>query len=193
MVGILLAAGFSRRFGSVDKLLQPLPDGRSMAITAAEILIKAIPTSIAVLRPENKVLAELLLNVGLKVVFCDDNEQEMADSLATAIRFSASFEAANDGFVIALADMPYIQSATISAVAAKLSSGASIVIPTYNDQRGHPVAFAAKFRHELENLHGDEGARSIIKRHSEEVELLKCDDAGILADIDTQADLKNQI
>ena len=193
MVGILLAAGFSRRFGSVDKLLQPLPDGRSMALTAAEILIKAIPTSIAVLRSENKVLAELLLNVGLKVVFCDDNEQEMADSLATAIRFSASFEAANDGFVIALADMPYIQSATISAVAAKLSSGASIVIPTYNDQRGHPVAFAAKFRHELENLHGDEGARSIIKRHSEEVELLKCDDAGILADIDTQADLKNQI
>ena len=193
MVGILLAAGFSRRFGSVDKLLQPLPDGRSMALAAAENLIKAIPTSIAVLRPENKVLAELLLNVGLKVVFCDDNEQEMADSLATAIRFSASFEAANDGFVIALADMPYIQSATISAVAAKLSSGASIVIPTYNDQRGHPVAFAAKFRHELENLHGDEGARSIIKRHSEEVELLKCDDAGILADIDTQADLKNQI
>ena len=191
MVGILLAAGFSRRFGSVDKLLQPLPDGRSMAITAAEILIKAIPTSIAVLRPENKVLAELLLSVGLKVVFCDDSEQEMADSLATAIRFSASFEAANDGFVIALADMPYIQSATISAVAAKLSSGASIVIPTYNGQRGHPVGFAAKFRHELENLHGDEGARSVIKRHPDEVELLQCDDAGILADIDTQADLRN--
>ena len=191
MVGILLAAGFSRRFGSVDKLLQPLPDGRSMAITAAEILIKAIPTSIAVLRPENKVLAELLLNVGLKVVFCNDSEQEMADSLATAIRFSANFEAANDGFVIALADMPYIQSATISAVAAKLSSGASIVIPTYNGQRGHPVGFAAKFRHELENLHGDEGARSVIKRHPDKVELLKCDDAGILADIDTQADLRN--
>ena len=191
MVGILLAAGFSRRFGSVDKLLQPLPDGRSMAITAAEILIKAIPTSIAVLRPENKVLAELLLNVGLKVVFCNDSEQEMADSLATAIRFSANFEAANDGFVIALADMPYIQSATISAVATKLSSGASIVMPTYNGQRGHPVGFAAKFRHELENLHGDEGARSVIKRHPDEVELLQCDDAGILADIDTQADLRN--
>lgn len=191
MVGILLAAGFSRRFGAADKLLQPLPDGRPIALASAENLIKAIPASIAVLRPENKALTELLSSAGLKVVFCNENDQEMADSLVTAIRFSANFEAANDGFVIALADMPYIAPSTISAVATKLSSGASIVIPTYNGQRGHPVGFSAKFRNELEKLHGDEGARSIIKSYPNEVELLPCDDAGILADIDTPADLTN--
>jgi molybdenum cofactor cytidylyltransferase len=192
MVGILLAAGFSRRFGAADKLLQPLPDGRPIALASAENLIKAIPVSIAVLRSENKVLAELLSSAGFKVVFCNENDQEMADSLVKAIRFSANFEAANDGFVIALADMPYIATSTISAVANKLSSsGASIVIPTYNGQRGHPVGFAARFRSELENLHGDEGARSIIKRYPNEIELLPCDDPGILADIDTPADLTN--
>ena len=190
MIGILLSAGFSRRFGSVDKLLQPLPDGRSIALTSAKNLIKAIPTSIAVIRPESKALAEMLLNAGLKIVFCSEDEQEMADSLATAIRFSANFEEASDGFVIALADMPYIKPATISAVVDKLSNGTSIVIPTYQGQRGHPVGFAAKFRNELENLRGDEGARSITKRYPDEVELLQCNDAGILADIDTQADLK---
>ena len=115
----------------------------------------------------------------------------MADSLSTAIRFSANFEAANDGFVIALADMPYIQPATISSVATKLSSGASIIILRYNGQHGHPVGFAAKFRSELESLHGDEGARSIIKRYPNEVHMLPSDDAGILADIDTPADLSN--
>jgi molybdenum cofactor cytidylyltransferase len=191
MVGILLAAGFSRRFGSADKLLQRLPDGRSIALTAAENLIKAMPISIAVLRPESTELAELLLNAGLKVVFCTENDQEMADSLATAIRFSAHFEASNDGFVIALADMPYIASDTIGIVANTISNGASIVIPTYQAQRGHPVGFAAKFRNALENLHGDEGARSIIKNHPNEVVLLPCNDAGILADIDTQEDLRS--
>jgi molybdenum cofactor cytidylyltransferase len=190
MVGILLAAGFSRRFGSTDKLLQHLPDGRPLALASAEHLIQAIPLSIAVLRPESKALAELLSNVGLKVVFCTEQDQEMADSLSMAIRYSAHFEEANDGFVIALADMPYIQPATISEVATKLSSGGAIVIPTYQDQRGHPVGFAPRFRSELENLHGDEGARSIIKRYPDEVQLLSGDDAGILADIDTQADLK---
>ena len=191
MVGILLSAGFSRRFGSADKLLQLLPDGRPIALASAESLIKAMPISIAVVRSQNIVLAELLSNAGLKVVFCNENDQEMADSLSTAIRFSSSLEAANDGFVIALADMPYIEPATIKTVATNLSTGASIVIPTYHGQRGHPVGFSAKFRSELESLQGDEGARSIIKRYPNEVELLPCDDAGILADIDTQADLKN--
>lgn len=190
MVGILLAAGFSRRFGSADKLLQLLPDGRPLALAAAENLIKAIPVSIAVVRSANKELAQLLLNAGLNVVFCHEHEQEMADSLSAAIPYSSGFEAANDGFVIALADMPYIASATIGAVATKLASGAAIVIPTYHGQRGHPVAFSAKFRNELQSLHGDEGARSIIKRYPNEVYMQACDDAGILADIDTLTDIR---
>lgn len=191
MVGILLAAGFSRRFGSADKLLQLLPDGRPIALASGENLIKALPISIAVVRPENKELAELLLNAGLKVVFCTNKDQEMADSLTLAIRFSSSFKAADDGFIIALADMPYIQPTTIGAVATRLGTGAAIVMPTYHEQRGHPVGFSAKFRNELENLQGDEGARSIIKRYANEVHMLPSDDAGILADIDTPADLRS--
>lgn len=193
MIGILLAAGFSRRFGLEDKLLQSLPDGRLIAIAAAEHLIQAIPTCIAVVRAENKELAELLADKGFRLVFCDESKPEMADSLATAIRFSTGFSEADDGFVIALADMPYIQTATISAVAERLGEGAAIVIPTHQNQRGHPVGFSAKFRKELESLQGDEGARSIIKRHSDEVSLLACEDAGILADIDTPADLSQQL
>jgi molybdenum cofactor cytidylyltransferase len=191
MVGILLAAGFSRRFGVADKLLQLLPDGRPLAVASAENLIKAIPNSVAVLRPENKMLANLVLSIGLKVVFCSQNDQEMADSLVKAIRFSTNLWPNNGGYVIALADMPYIRPDTIKAVSTKLSNGASIAIPCYQGQRGHPVAFSSRFRSDLESLQGDEGARSIIKRYSNEVELLHCDDPGILRDIDTLADLNN--
>lgn len=189
MLGILLAAGFSRRFGEADKLLQSLADGRPVALASAENLIQAIPVCVAVVRPENKFLAEMLLSKGLKLVFCNENVQNMADSLVTAIRYSAHFSDDDDGFVIALADMPYIQPETICAVANKVAAGASIVIPTYQNQRGHPVGFSAKFRGELEHLQGDEGARSIIKRYPNQVTLLASQDAGILADIDTPADL----
>lgn len=191
MIGILLAAGFSRRFGSADKLLQLLPDGRPIALASAENLIKAIPMSIAVVRAENKALIALLQEAGLEVVLCNESDQEMADSLTTAIRFSTRLKGAEHGFVIALADMPYIQSTTIASVAAELGIGAGIVIPTFNGQRGHPVGFSAKFRDSLENLHGDEGARSIIKRNPDEVRMLPTNDAGILADIDTPADLRS--
>ena len=167
MIGILLAAGFSRRFGTSNKLLQPMADGRPIALVAAESLIQALPISIAVVRPENKQLTALLQLAGLKVLACEESEQEMADSLSAAIRFSSNFEAASDGFVIALADMPYIQPATIcSIVESQMGNRASITVPTYHGQRGHPVSFAAKYRSELERLQGDEGARAIIKKYA---------------------------
>jgi len=189
MIGILLAAGFSRRFGASNKLLQPMADGRAIALASAQNLMQAIPTSIAVVRPENTALAAMLQQAGLTVFACKESEQEMAASLAAAIRFSADFDESKHGFVIALADMPYIQPATIRTVAHSLNSSESIIIPTYHGQRGHPVAFDAQHRNELEALQGDEGARSIVKRYASAVRLLPCEDAGILADIDTPQDL----
>ena len=171
--------------------MHPLSDGRPIGLTAAQNLMQAIPTTIAIVRPDNQRLGELLTAAGAKVLTCTEHEQEMADSLSAAVRFSAGFAESSDGFVIALADMPFIRPETILGVANKLLSGASIVVPTYHNQRGHPVAFSAKFRSELENLHGDEGARSILKKHPDEIHALECDDSGILADIDTLADITN--
>lgn len=190
MVGILLAAGFSRRFGENNKLLYPLADGRPIALAAAQNLIQVLSTAVAIVRPENYDLAELLMAAGLQVFTCREHEQEMADSLAAAVRYSSAFAESDKGFVIALADMPYIRPETIQAVANALASGASIVVPTYQNQRGHPVGFAAKFRNELQALRGDEGARSILKGHQSEIYTLECDDPGIVADIDTPSDLK---
>jgi len=187
IVGILLAAGFSRRFGAANKLAHLLPDGRPIGLAAAQNLVAAIPSSIAVIRPGEETLGELFAAAGLTVVTCEAHKQDMADSLATAVKYTA--DAAPAGFVIALADMPFIRSATIEMVVQKLATGAAIAMPTYQGQRGHPVGFSARFRSQLESLHGDEGARSIIKAHSTEVQTFACDDAGILMDIDTLADI----
>lgn len=189
MVGILLAAGFSRRFGSADKLLHRLADGTPVGVAAARNLLDALPISVAVVRPDNQELAMQLKAAGLLVVRCTEQEQLMADSLAAAIRFAAGLPEADSGFVIALADMPFIRPDTIAAVANALTAGASIVVPTYQGQRGHPVGFAPKFSSELEKLEGDEGARSILRRHASEIHMLECDDAGILRDIDIPADI----
>ena len=74
-------------------------------------------------------------------------------------------------------------------VADALVAGAPIAAPCYRQQRGHPVGFAAGMREELENLHGDQGARSVLQRHRQAMRLLEVDDPGILADIDTPRDL----
>jgi molybdenum cofactor cytidylyltransferase len=191
MIGILLAAGYSRRFGTADKLLHNLPDGRAIAIAAAEHLITALPVSVAVVRAGNTILSDALKALGFHVVHCDANASLMADSLVMAVQYASTLSLATKGYVIALADMPYIAPGTIQAVANQLSHGGGIVIPTFEGKRGHPVGFSANYHDALLRLSGDEGARSIVKTHAEAVTLLACEDAGILADIDTLADLSN--
>ena len=73
IVGILLAAGRSRRFGS-DKRLQPLADGRPMVLTAARNLVAACPRSLVVIRPDDTALAGLLAEAGMATVVCQAAE-----------------------------------------------------------------------------------------------------------------------
>jgi molybdenum cofactor cytidylyltransferase len=51
------------------------------------------------------------------------------------------------------------------------------------------VGLSARFRTQLEALHGDEGARALLKEHAGMVKLIVVDDPGVCRDIDTPADL----
>ncbi len=78
MIAILLVAGFSRRFGDANKLMQPLTDGRAMALVASLNLVAAIPNTFVMIRPENIALAAFLKNAGLQVLTCAEPQQSMA-------------------------------------------------------------------------------------------------------------------
>lgn len=184
IAGVLLAAGVGTRFGG-DKLMHLLPDGRPMAVAAAQSLVQAVPRAIAVVRPCNDALAAALVHAGLEVTICPDAYEGMGVSLAHAVRATA--DAA--GWVIALADMPFVHPDTIRAVAARLAAGAALSAPSVSGTRGHPVGISARYREELAALRGDTGARAILERDAAQVVLVPVDDPGALRDIDTPADL----
>lgn len=190
--GVLLAAGYSKRFGS-NKLLQPLPQGSPqagvpIALAAARNMIEALPDSIAVVRPRAQKLGKMLRDAGYKTVVCKNAAEGMGVSLAAGVR------AADDasGWVIALADMPFIRPETMRVVARAISEGAAIAAPSYRGERGHPVGFARRFLDELTALRGDAGARDILKQHPDWITLYEVDDPGLLRDIDEPSDLESQ-
>lgn len=183
IAGVLLAAGSGARFGG-HKLLAPLPDGTAVAVAAARHLIDALPDSVVVLRPGDETLAALLAAEGLRIVVNPNANSGMGTSLACGVAAIGA-----DGWIIALADMPAIRSATIQAVAEALAAGAPLAAPVYQGQRGHPIGFARRFQAALTALTGDRGGRDILAQHAEEVRLIETDDPGVLVDIDHAADI----
>ncbi|ARP96872.1 nucleotidyltransferase family protein [Bordetella genomosp. 13] len=189
-IGILLAGGYGSRYAAespgADKLLARLPDGRPVAVAAAQAMLEALPQALAVVRPESTALAALLSAEGCRVVPAVQARQGMGGSLAAAAIALMRDTPSSRHCLVALADMPWLRSATVAHVALH-SRGHRIAAPVYEGQRGHPVAFAAELWPELAGLEGDEGARILLRRQG--VHALPVDDPGVLADVDVPADL----
>ena len=184
VVGILLAAGRSERFG-MPKLLHPLPDGTPLAVAAARGLVLALPRTLAVVRPGDTELIEQLSALGLTVVENPLHPEGMGTSIAAGIRAGEGAF----GWLIALADMPWVRPATIRALADGLEAGASIIAPEHHGRRGHPVGFASGWGKALGELRGDSGARGLIAAAGDRLTRLPTDDSGVLRDVDAPGDL----
>ena len=191
IVGILLAAGRATRFGG-DKLLAPLVQGAAdvapgtpIGVASALHLVAALPRSLAVVRPGDAGLAAALRATGLSIVECDNADEGMGASLACGV--AASRDA--DGWIVALADMPWIRSSTILAVAQAIERGDDLAAAFYQGHRGHPVGFARRHYAGLAALRGDAGARAILVTNEGSIARVDVDDPGVVRDVDTRADM----
>lgn len=191
IAGILLAAGRGGRFGGA-KLMAPLAAGDDAAAPciavgamACRTLRSVLPRVIAVVRSGDADLAASLADAGAEVVVFAGADRGMGASLAFGV--SAAPDAR--GWVVALADMPWVLPGTVRAVTAALAAGATIAAPFHDGRRGHPVGFARALLPELLALSGDEGARGILAAAGERVVRIDVDDAGILRDVDYREDL----
>ncbi|MFM0052210.1 nucleotidyltransferase family protein [Caballeronia grimmiae] len=184
--GILLAAGLGTRFdpsGVQNKLLAPLPGGVPVAVQSARRLLAVAAEVVAVVRPGAETLASVLDEAGCKVVVSADAGRGMGATLAAAVRATPDA----GGWIVALGDMPWIEPATIEAVARALDAGAELVAPYYRGTRGHPVGFSSVHRDALASLDGDAGARGILARVTPLI--VEVDDPNVLRDVDLPSDL----
>lgn len=189
IVGLLLAAGRSTRFGS-NKLLHAPSGEPPLALQAARCL-SGLEYSLAVIPEGDAMLRTLFRGFGLAVVEVTGAEPMNADlppGLSDSLR--AGLKATPDAaaWIIALSDMPQVKPGTVAAIRQALFEGAPIVACRYQGRRGNPVGFSRRFRNELLALRGDQGARGLLERYSGEVCWLEVDDPGILLDIDVPAD-----
>ncbi|TBO31413.1 nucleotidyltransferase family protein [Aquabacterium lacunae] len=188
IVGLLLAAGSSRRFGS-DKRLQtmPHPSAIPLAVHCARTLAGACDEVWVLTRDEAPALRQALVQhlsdtaSPWQQLVAPEAAHGMGHTLAAGVRATPQAT----GWVVALADMPALQASTVAAVARALREGALIAAPVHQGHRGHPVGFAAHWRASLLALQGDAGARDLLRTHADRVTAVPVDDPGCLLDVDT--------
>jgi molybdenum cofactor cytidylyltransferase len=164
---VILAAGQSTRFGS-DKLRYSIKYKGSVQ----PIIIHTLTSWLAVFKTINIVIRED--NVGLvqlldeyehrhrlRLIPAINPERGMSASLMTGVR--ANQEAL--GWLIGLADMPFIDESVLGESKLALENGAVITQSEFNGMRGHPVGFSASNLSEILALEGDKGAKKKSFNH----------------------------
>ena len=180
---LLLAAGFSRRFGS-DKRRHALADGHSLLEASVALYGTAFPRLMVVLRPDDTDLVTKVHAVrpDARIVYCEDAAEGMGHSLAAGARAARAWRYV----FVALADMPWVKPETLARLRRALENAPddAIVVPEYRGQPGHPVGFGGSHLAALAGLSGDAGARRVVRAAGDRVRRISVDDPGVLEDLD---------
>ncbi len=187
VAAVILAAGASRRLGRPKQLLTW--GQKTMLEQVVEVaLASSVQKVIVVLGYEAEKMRLLVENKGVQMVI----NGEWAQGLSASVR--AGLEAVPAGFeacLFLLADQPKVTPQLIEGLLARhRSTLAPMVAPHYRGRRGNPVLFSRPLFPALAALSGDEGGRSLLERHEDEVEWVEVDSEDYFLDIDTEDDLR---
>ena len=189
---ILLAAGASRRMGTQDKLAldyegQPMLEHTIRQLLAAQIsdLIVVRPTAAVDFLPAD-------LQPKLQIAVNPNPERGMTSSIKSGLPLVSP---ATTGIMIALADMPLLQTADYDQIITAFQScvvnhPATIAVPFHADKKGNPVIFSAHFREALQNNPHPEGARLLIKAEWDNLCKVEMATRAVLLDVDTPEDYR---
>lgn len=197
VAAILLAAGFSRRFGT-QKLVHAVElNGCFKPLIMHSLLswLGVFERVTLVINAESSDLkalvnSELTTQQAAKINWqiCESALEGMAASLVCGVKANAEAS----GWLIGLADMPKVSASMISqvrdAITVDIDSSKKLVVPYYKAVRGHPVGFSAMYFDELIHLKGDVGARNLMQRDEALITRITSPDDGVLFDIDSPED-----
>jgi 4-nitrophenyl phosphatase len=112
------------------------------------------------------------------------------EGMSTSVRTGlAAVPPQAEGALFLQCDQPRIRPDILHTIVDRFEeTGGAIVHPVHDGRRGTPVLFPRRFFPELSAVTGDEGGRSLIESHQEEVATVTVDDPIALADVDTAAD-----
>jgi molybdenum cofactor cytidylyltransferase len=189
---IILAAGTSSRMeGGRHKLLLPLHDRPVLAhVLDAVLASKSRPILLILGHQANHVRSQIVQYTGhtsITIIENKDYKEGMSTSLRLGIQALHAHSSQHiDSILVLLGDQPLISARLLDTLIGTFrQTGKNIVAPLYNGKRGNPVLFGKSLFDELALVSGDEGGRSVLNRHKDEIATVEVGDVQASYDVDT--------
>ena len=188
---IILAAGESRRMGRPKPLLACRGTtflGHLLRVTAHPAIgIRRVVLGAA----SDEILRAAALAPEI-VILNNEWQRGQLSSIQAGLRSLP--EGATDGVLLCPVDHPLISTHLVDLlVKAFRSQGKSIVMPTWQGHRGHPVIFGAKLYPELLAAPADVGARAVVWEHQSDLYELPTGEEGVVLNLNDPASLARAV
>jgi len=186
---IILAAGNSSRLGKTKQLLHF--NGKTLLQHAIQEAAEAHGELIVVVTGAHAdEISKELKNEKVEIVFNKDWEQGIASGIVIGLKKAIALRNELEKVILAVCDQPFVSSLLLQQLFEKQNkSGKHIVASAYADTIGTPALFTKKYFDALMGLTGDQGAKILLKKYSDDLATVDFPDGYI--DIDTQADYEN--
>jgi molybdenum cofactor cytidylyltransferase len=185
---VIPAAGFSRRMGR-PKLL--LPWGNSTIIeTLVDALHRADITSIVIVfRKSDLALESVVRRLNVTCVQPELDPPDMRSSVEHGLSHLAQHWNQPGGWFLIPADHPLVATETIQQLTSAIGKdGPEILIPTWQNHRGHPTLFSWNLAPAVAGIPEDRGVNWLVQANQHVVREIPVSDPGITADLDTPED-----
>jgi molybdenum cofactor cytidylyltransferase len=165
------------------KQLLPLRNKPIIRHCLDNLIAAGIKDIVVVLGPRGDEMLNSIKETPIQIVFNRNPESEMAESVRIGLRAITENSA---GIMVCLSDHPLISVETLeNLMQCFLETPDKIIIPFYNEKRGHPTLFP---KHIIKEIFEGSTLRYIIQKDESRLRLLDVQDEGVILDMDTKED-----
>jgi molybdenum cofactor cytidylyltransferase len=195
IVAAILSAGESSRMGR-PKALLPIDGARFIDKIVTSLRLTRIGKIMVVLGHNAAEMRQKISDLQVDLVINPDYKQGQLSSLVAAIRSIETGDDAErvDGILVHLVDHPYVNADLVNLMIDRFyETKKLIVVPRYQNRRGHPVIFSRALFGELLAAPLDRGAKAVVHAHRAETLEIDTNEEGAIIDIDTPEEYRRHV
>ncbi len=190
IVAVVLAAGASTRMGR-PKMLLPFGESTVIETVIGNVTASRVSHTVVVLGYGWTRIYQLVEHLPVEVIVNPRPELGMISSAQWAL---AQMNQSADGVLFVLGDQPLIPASVHDAVIDAFAYRPdSIIVPTWERKRGHPVLFSARFRDAILNLPTDRGLNTLLHENPDAVHEVPVDTDAILLQMNTPEEYQQML